>query len=202
MVDYHEDYLQKLISATFGSKWVAIRADLRTPSGDPAIRMSVDVSFPDQAGGTPGFNLISLNVPLSTLRPAPYSVTQASMQADLRTNAGAGLTGFGVRGLPNGSRGLVNAQLYIRLNDSMPRSPFRVRMHYFTNTPGSGSGDIEIFTVATIKNMKPATINSFLPDALGTFVFSQTATTSSFNFDRTFDFRVHPDTLLIDEPVG
>jgi len=201
-VDYEEDYLQKLISAKFGSNWVALFADLKTPSADPGIEMSVDVSFPDQAGGTPGFHLIDLNVPLSTLKPAPYRLTTAGMQAPLRTLAGAGLTGFGVRGFPNGTRGTVNAALYIKLNDAMPKSPFRIRIHYFTSDPISGTGDIERFDVATIKNMKAAVINTFLPDALGTQVGFSAAVTNTFDPDRTFDFRVHPDTLLVDAAVG
>lgn len=201
-IAYQEDYLQKLISATFGSKWLVIRADMKLPTADPAAHMSVDVSFPDMSGGTPGFSVIALNTPLASLKPAPYRVTSASMQLPLRTAAGAGLTGFGVRGLTNGARGLLNTQLYIRINDALPRSPFRVRMHYFTDI-GSGTGDIEVFNVATLKNMKATTLSGgFLPDELGTTVSLSSITTNTGDNDRTFDFTVHPDSLQVDPAVG
>lgn len=200
---YKLDYFSSVVDVKFDVNWLVIFSNLKTPPSIGGLTMSVDVSFPDQSGGTPGFNVITASVPLAALKPAPYQVTAASMIATLTTLAGAGLTGFGVRGFTNDpGRGPVNAALYIKLDNKMPSSPFRVRVHYITSNPLSGSGDGEVFTVTTLRNMKRAVLSAPLPDALGTVVSTQAAVTETDDHERTFDFLVHPDTLQVDEPTG
>lgn len=200
---YRLDMFTEVTDCHFSNDWLIIYIDLKFPPST-AITMDVDVSFPDQAGGTPGFEMITALVPNLTFKPAPYRATAAVLaNSEIRTQAGSSLTGFAVRSLADDpTRGNRNAALYIKLDQKMPRSPFRVRVHYITSNPLSGSGIGELFTVATMRNVKPAIIRTSTDPAFGTLVGAQTAVTESDDHERTFDFTVSPSTLAVSPPVG
>lgn len=201
MVDYEEDYLQKLISAKFGSNWIVIISELTLPPSSGDSLMTVTVTFPDQAGGTPGYTMVTANVPLASMHSAPYRVTANDLQATMRTDAGAGLTGFGVKGFTSFGPGHSVCALYIKLNQAMPKSPFRVRVNVLMAPVTHGTGDIQTFSVATVRNIKPGLLSTApLNDAIMTEVDFKSGATETGTVDGTFIFRVHPSSLQVDDP--
>lgn len=203
MTDNTMGWLDRIVDFDLGSgPWVVAAVDLRYPASRP-LQFNVDLTFPDQSGGTPGFALVAANIVNPPFFPGVHVVTVADLHGNLTTSAGAHMTGFGVRNLPSSlSPGsLMNCQLWIKLDAYMPKSPFRLRFHYFTNDT-FGSGDIENFVVATVRNKlkKGFRIAASLtfPQPLAGSASKLLDVTS--DGDLTFDFWVSPSTLQVTGP--
>lgn len=203
MTDNTMGWLDRITDFDLGSgPWVVAAVELQYPASRP-LQFNVDLTFPDQSGGTPGFALIASNIVKPSFFSGVHAVTTADLHGNLTTLAGAHMTGFGVRNLPGSlfPGSIMNCQLWIKLDDHMPKSPFRLRFHYFTNDT-FGSGDIESFVVATVRNRLKRgfriTRALTFPQPLAGSAAELLYVTS--DGDLTFDFRISPSSLQVTGP--
>jgi len=187
-VDYREDFLQKITNINFGSQWIGVLVEAFRLQG---VTISVQVDFPDQAGGTPGIPLLTNDRANPSFFSGPHKVTAADMSRQFKTNAGAAVTGFGVRDLvPNE----LTSEVLLKLDKFFPKSPFTVRVTLTVNGIGS-TNTISVYTIAR-GTIKPG------------LVFNSALTIPSFSIQRkgfpvtrVYDFKIDPHTLLVAPPV-
>lgn len=187
MVDYKEDFLQKLTAIHFGSgQWMTVQAAIPTIIG----AVTVKVTFPDMSGGTPGFTYWNANAP-ATYPAGPLPITAALLKARLRTDAGASFSGFGEI-ITVGARNFVRQ--WIKLDNEMPKSTFRVRFDIkFTGGLGS-TASLRVSTVQK-NTMKPG-----LKTNTVAFGPSDEVHPNSTSTGNPYDFRVNPSTLAVTGP--
>lgn len=166
---YSLDFLQQITKVQFGVQWLTIAALGFT---DQAEKITVD--FPDISGGTPGFTLLdAASLPPPKFLGSPHQVTAKDISHGLITEAGAPLTGFGLKvfDFPIAGPTGRGAQVFIALNHFLPSTPFRVTV-FGTNTNTSGLG-----FVGTMKkdSMKANTIVDGLGEFSGHNQYFQTA---------------------------
>lgn len=105
--------------------------------------VATSVSFPGEAGGTPGLPLISFGqIPPPLARAEPYVLLAKDLTAKLRTAAGKTLNGFPV--LPGGT---TSAAYFVNLNSFFPQTPFEVDI-LVQGGDGTSTLHVEVWTHA------------------------------------------------------
>jgi hypothetical protein len=187
-VDFSEDFLQKITAINFGGgDWVRIQL---TGTINAFVETRMRVDLPDQSGGTPGFFLFDGtgvgHGEASYLMPSNPStgairITKAMLSQKLSTGGGSELTAFGFYDARPFA--IPNVLLFIKLDGSMPASPFRLRISIAYDFALTGT-----MIVQTIKG------KSMVP--LGQPPVSS-ATVEGPDDGSPRDFRVDPDTLQV-----
>lgn len=198
MVDYEEDFLQKITDVRWGgAQWFGVEGPLY---GLGSSRSTFEIDFPDQAAGTPGFITVDTTGTTINFAPylfpksspfGPYIVRASDLAQKLRTNAGAQVTAFGVKGVATATGTLMLFQL----NSQFPSSTFRVRVRL--NGPiGTALIFVNCFTVA--RNWLKAG-RSFRDSSEISAASRQECTWESGASGPT-DFRIDPSSLAVTGP--
>src|SRR5258708_1137300 len=93
---YGLDFFQQITDVHFGGQWFAVEGFVLA-EGSPINSIAVD--FPEQAGGRPGFPLVTASVaawPPATAAPISHTITKADLNHKIIAGAGLGVTGFGL----------------------------------------------------------------------------------------------------------
>jgi hypothetical protein len=176
---YGLDFFHKITDVHFGNNWLNVSTSVPFAAG---VTNTVKVDFPNQAGGTPGFNLI----PAPGSFPSdPHTVTASDLSHRLITGAGAPVTGFGTKSGPN------NSQVYLKLDKFFPTSVFGVRVSI------TRSGTVHSNTLIKIGTIKSSGMKAGLVTPIPLFSSQQALSLSG---NGTFNFSVNPSTLQVTGP--
>lgn len=183
---YVIDFLQQVVDVQFGGQWFGI---LTSTPINRAFLASVKINFPGIAGGTPGFNPIIAAVPDQSYHLRPYTVKLPDLSAQLRTLAGAAVTGFGTRTDPTQS--LPSVEMFFKFDRFFPHSPFAVSIQhiYPSFVPGQTGGFVQVFTVA--KNGMKVGLDTSAPP------IANQASDNFVGLGGTHTYQVDPTTLAV-----
>lgn len=128
-IDFEEDFLQIVKEIHFGSLWVEITT-VWSPgnSTPPGQGTHVTVSFPGEAGGTPGYDMGRGLQPNPVFRALPLRVTDAMLKQSFKPGAGAAFVGFGTRNVQSfGLRAVVLSSVMLKCGGALDQK-FNVRV--------------------------------------------------------------------------
>lgn len=189
---YGLDFFHKITDVHFGGQWFFV--GYGAPFGTSASHNAMEIDFPDQAGGTPGFiPTIDTGPPavvfapyVASFPPGGYVVKASDLVQQLQTNAGAKVTAFAFR--TDGAFPLV---MLFKLDHKFPSTPFRTRFRI------NGSPISVSVSVGTVKRnwMKAGNvIKTFSPFASGTIPTESRVDTV---VSTPHDFLINPTTLKV-----
>lgn len=188
----------------WAGNWLVCVVDLRVTG---LVVMSVDLVLPSQT-----IAFVVLDTVEESFAVAPYTITAEVKKEGRVIGEDGANAGFGVRNFPGEPlRGAVNGQLWLKLDDSLPKESFSVTFNYSSNS-ALGSGEANIFYVGTVRGdpktggvLQGPNPVAFAPDDVlndGQVIDLKTAVTETFDETRSFTFTVDPVNLTVSEPSG
>jgi hypothetical protein len=186
----------------WGGNWLVCVVDIRV---NGLVVMNVDLVVPGQT-----IPFVVLDTVEGSFFPAPYEITAEGKSGRFLDPDDGPNTGFGVRNFPGTPlRGVVNGQLWFKLDNALPKTPFGVTYNYSSNSE-EGSGDINLFYVGMVKGdpktggvlagPDPVSFGNVVND--GQIISLKSAATETFDPERSFTFMVDPSTLEVSDPTG
>lgn len=128
------DFFQRITNVNFGSMWLGIETNTIYPDPFPPINQTAkwDISFPGQAGGTPGYPVIAPPLVINPrFKHSPYTIKAADLTADFPTGAGADFEGFAVGNNTSTIPHFLTANTGVYINcgaNGHLKTAFRVRL--------------------------------------------------------------------------
>jgi hypothetical protein len=192
---YITGFLEEITDCHFaGGQWFGVSCG---DSGYGISSSTITVSFPGEAGGTPGLILLNNSIspfPAGGTDTSPITLTPKLLAGTLTTGGGLKLTGLG-RGVGLGAGSSAQTAVLFQLDGAFPAVPFHVRLSLVATITAPVAG-FTVFTAVkdSVKKGVLFGVNNLPP------IQSQASNTFFGGTSVTSDFVVDPKKLTVTGP--